>query len=155
MYQNSNKTNACTLNDLPKKDIQVPPPAFLYPSFGQFLDHIRDCPEEADDGDLTKLETTVEKLSSLICQFARSKPGDCPVDPQHDLQLLSAVIFVRYRISFNRRGSINRWTRKWACDHDGDRCRTRECNRVGRGRSGSPPYVVLCTNAQQLFTQLQ
>src|SRR6266851_9760941 len=50
------------------KDVQVTPIALLYCTFGQCLDHIHDRPGETDDVDLTKLETAVDKFTSVMCQ---------------------------------------------------------------------------------------
>ena len=67
-FQDYQGTENRILNDRPRKDVQVPPLALLYPPFGQFNDDLFSNEEPAmRPTDLRKLWFAVEAFASVMC----------------------------------------------------------------------------------------
>ncbi len=63
-FVNQNNVEERILNDRPVKDAEVVPIALLYSPFGQFLDRMRDSPEDGDGGvDIKNLEFAVGEFA--------------------------------------------------------------------------------------------
>ena len=73
MFTKSQAKEGRILNDRPSKDVRVPPIALLYAPFGQFLDHVRDRPEEQPGVDLRDFQLAVDEFASAVCEHFKDE----------------------------------------------------------------------------------